>query len=90
MNGVSELVKKIDTDESKVNLDGLVKLSTMIEQHIADSLDKERVPPVRFEIHKNICMTAAKLMQHCPVWQDSSIEKLQLSKYLTDEKHCDD
>ena len=85
MEEVSEWVDKAGHITGNVDVSGLEKLSTMIEKHIAETLDKEKVHPVRFKLHKEICISASKLMQHCAVWKDSSIERLMQSVYLTNE-----
>ena len=88
MQEVSEWVDKVNNDPEKLDVSGLTKLSDVIEKPILDSLEEERVHAVRYELHKNICISSLKLMQHCPTWPDRSIENLQLSTYLTNEKHC--
>ena len=88
MQEVADWVDKVNNDPQKLDVGSLTKLSDIIEKPILDSLEEERLHPVRYELHKNICISGFKLMQHCPTWPDRAIENLQLSTYLTNEKHC--
>ena len=88
----SSWIDKVGNDASKAEEReaGLGAISKIVEEPILTALAREKVPPVRFQLHKNICLTASKLMQHVPAWPDRSIEKLQLSAYLGNEKHCNE
>ena len=81
------LMDKVST--GKVDESTLTKLNEIVEQPILDTLEQERIIPIRYQLHKNICISASQLMEHCPAWPDESIKKLQLSTYLANEKHCD-
>ena len=69
----------IDIDKmikTKVNVPALTRLSNFIEDLIITSLDGFQAKDVRYQLHKSICQVLMKLVQHCPVWSDASIEKL--------------
>ena len=86
----SSWLEKVGTGASTAEEhgEGMGAISKIVEQPILAALEREKVPPVRFQLHKNICLTASKLMQHVPAWPDRSIEKLQLSAYLGNDQHC--
>ena len=73
----------------KANIPALTRLSNFIEDIIITSLDGLETKLVRFRLHKNICLVTQKLIEHCPVMNDASIDKLKFSAYLADERHCD-
>lgn len=86
----STWLDKVGNDASQVEEHGpgIAEISKIVEEPILSTLEKEKVPPVRFQLHKNICLTASKLMPHVPAWPDRSVEKLQLSAYLGNGQHC--
>ena len=62
MQEVSEWVDKVNNDPEKLDVGSLTKLSDIIEKPILESLEEERLHPVRYELHKNICISGFKLM----------------------------